>query len=74
MKVIRVISVFAMTVVFTLIGWGLFRTWLLSFPPLHPYVWMHPHWIEVLLVIPSMAFGISLIVYYTLLKRLSKRF
>ena len=74
MKAIKVISVLALTIVFTLIGWKLFEIWIFSLPPYHPYVWMHPHLIEALLVLPSIAFGISLIVYYKLLKPLSKRF
>jgi len=74
MKAIKVVSVLAMTVLFAVIGWELFRIWLFSLPPKHPYVWMHPHLIETLLVIPSIAFGISLVIYYTLLKPLSKRF
>ena len=73
MKVIKVISILAMTAVFTLIGWKLFETWLLSLPLDHPYLWK-PHTIENILVIPLMAFGISLIVYYAALKPLSKRF
>ena len=73
MKVIKVISILAMAVVFTLIGWKLFETWLLSLPLDHSYLWK-PHMIESLLVIPLIAFSISLIVYYAALKPLSKRF
>ena len=73
MKLMKVISIFAMTVVFTLIGWKLFETWLLSLPLDHPYL-RKPHTIESLLAIPLIAFGISLIIYYAALKPLFNRF
>jgi len=57
MKAIEVISVLAMAIIFTLIGWQLFTMWILSFPSYHPYK-MRPHLIENLLIIPLVSLGI----------------
>ena len=61
-------SIVVLTVCFTWLGETIYISWLGSFPTLyHPYLWSS-HVVEVLLIIPLMAFGISLVILAALSK------
>ncbi len=63
----EIVSMLVMTILFTILGWELHLVWLNSLPRDHPYLW-RSHTIEVLVIIPLIAFYIALLTYFILLK------